>query len=242
MLALPGLISPANAQTKKPNILLIVADDLGYGELGAQGFTREIPTPHLDSIALNGTRFTSGYVTGPYCSPTRAALLTGRYQQRFGHERNPLFEPENTVSGLPLSEITIADALGKVGYKNGAIGKWHLGANELFHPLKRGFHEFFGHRLRLFRFAIAILLVLITLLPLGGRASLVVMISIPLSLAMGVIMLVLFLVFLMLGFPIAFTLMALGVGFGEVAAQFRQAHIDGVELFPGLGRFDPQRI
>ena len=74
------------AESGKPNILLIVADDLGYGELTVQGFTNEIPTPHIDSIAKAGVRFTSGYVSGPYCSPTRAALLTGRYQQRLGHE------------------------------------------------------------------------------------------------------------------------------------------------------------
>src|SRR6478672_4770186 len=77
------------AEPRKPNILVIVADDLGYGELGVQGFTKDIPTPHIDAIAAAGTRFTNGYVSGPYCSPTRAALLTGRYQQRFGHEFNP---------------------------------------------------------------------------------------------------------------------------------------------------------
>ena len=74
---------------RKPNILIIVGDDLGYGELGCQGYTQQIPTPNIDSIARNGVRFTSGYVSGPYCSPTRAGLMTGRYQQRFGHEFNP---------------------------------------------------------------------------------------------------------------------------------------------------------
>ena len=73
----------------KPNILVILADDLGWGELGCQGFTQQIPTPNIDSIAKNGVRFTSGYVSGPYCSPTRAGFMTGRYQQRFGHEFNP---------------------------------------------------------------------------------------------------------------------------------------------------------
>src|SRR5688500_9400856 len=79
---------PAHAE-RKPNILLIVADDLGYGELTSQGYTKDIPTPNIDSIEKNGIRFTNGYVSGPYCSPTRAGLLTGRYQQRFGHEFNP---------------------------------------------------------------------------------------------------------------------------------------------------------
>src|SRR5689334_16583216 len=79
---------PCAAETHRPNILLIVADDLGYGELSCQG-NPQIPTPNIDAIAKNGVRFTSGYVSGPYCSPTRAGLLTGRYQQRFGHEFNP---------------------------------------------------------------------------------------------------------------------------------------------------------
>src|ERR1043165_5543969 len=77
------------AAERKPNVLVILADDLGWGELTCQGFTQQIPTPNIDSIAKNGVRFTSGYVSGPYCSPTRAGFLTGRYQQRFGHEFNP---------------------------------------------------------------------------------------------------------------------------------------------------------
>ena len=82
-------ISTHAADAKKPNILVIVADDLGYGETSMQGFTKEIPTPNIDAMAKGGVRFTSGYVSGPYCSPTRAGLMTGRYQQRFGHEFNP---------------------------------------------------------------------------------------------------------------------------------------------------------
>lgn len=133
------------ATPDKPNILLIVADDLGYGELGAQGFTQEIPTPHVDSIARNGTRFTSGYVTGPYCSPTRAALLTGRYQQRFGHEFNP-GPPQSAGAavGLSVNEKTIADRLKPAGYTTGWFGKSHLGNEPQFHPQQRGFDEFYG--------------------------------------------------------------------------------------------------
>lgn len=131
------------AEPAKPNILLIVADDLGWGELGFQG-NKEIPTPHLDSIAQNGVRFTSGYVSGPYCSPTRAGLLTGRYQQRFGHEFNPVQTPDGEAAGLPLSERTIADRLKAAGYATGAFGKWHLGNQPQFHPQKRGFDEFYG--------------------------------------------------------------------------------------------------
>lgn len=133
---------PASAE--RPNIVLIVADDLGYGELGCQG-NKEIPTPNIDSLAANGVRFTSGYVSCPVCSPTRAGLLTGRYQQRFGHEFNPGPPGQADADfGLPLTEVTIADRLKTAGYVTGMVGKWHLGLKEPFHPLKRGFDEYFG--------------------------------------------------------------------------------------------------
>lgn len=131
------------ADEKRPNILLIVADDLGYGELGFQG-NDEIPTPHLDALAKNGVRFTSGYVSGTYCSPTRAALLTGRYQQRFGHEFNPGRGEPGQKIGLSLEERTLADRLKQAGYATGIFGKWHLGNQPEFHPLKRGFDEYYG--------------------------------------------------------------------------------------------------
>ena len=125
------LASSAFAADARPNVLLIVADDLGWGELGCQG-NKEIPTPHVDSIAANGIRFTNGYVSGPYCSPTRAGLMTGRYQQRFGHEFNPgPNAPENF--GLSQKETTLADRLKEAGYATGMFGKWHLGEGE-FHP------------------------------------------------------------------------------------------------------------
>lgn len=137
--------SLAVSAERKPNILIIVGDDLGYGELGCQGYTQEIPTPHIDSIARNGVRFTNGYVTGPYCSPTRAALMTGRYQQRFGHEFNP-GEAEATPDfiGLSVKEKTIGDRFQAIGYATGWFGKSHLGYAPQFHPLKRGFDEYFG--------------------------------------------------------------------------------------------------
>lgn len=133
------------ASPEKPNVLVILADDLGYGELGCQGFTHQIPTPNIDSIAANGVRFTSGYVSGPYCSPTRAGFMTGRYQTRFGHEFNP-GPAESAVKafGLPVSETTIADRLKAAGYATGWFGKSHLGYEPPFHPLKRGFGEFYG--------------------------------------------------------------------------------------------------
>jgi arylsulfatase A-like enzyme len=139
------VVRPTTATApRRPNILLIVADDLGYGELTCQG-NPQIPTPNIDSIARNGVRFTSGYVSGPYCSPTRAGLMTGRYQQRYGHEFNP--GPAQAASpnfGLSLKETTIADRLKAAGYATGMFGKWHLGYRPEFHPLKRGFDDYFG--------------------------------------------------------------------------------------------------
>ena len=130
---------------RRPNILLIVADDLGWGELTSQGFTTEIPTPHIDSIGANGVRFTNGYVSGPYCSPTRAGLLTGRYQERFGHEFNPgIPTVPGEPTGLPLSETTLGQRMKAAGYATGWFGKSHLGTEPAFHPQQRGFDEFYG--------------------------------------------------------------------------------------------------
>jgi arylsulfatase A-like enzyme len=155
------------AQNSRPNIILIVGDDMGYADIGVHG-GRDIPTPHIDALATAGVRCTSGYVSGPYCSPTRAGLLTGRYQTRFGHEFNPGGGQQRAQQrrrqanqdqqqqvqgqgrrgrravGLPLSETTIADRLKSAGYATGLVGKWHLGGGERFHPQRRGFEEFFG--------------------------------------------------------------------------------------------------
>ncbi len=128
------------AQSQRPNIVIIVGDDMGYADVGFHG-CKDIPTPRLDALAKSGVRFTNGYVTGPYCSPTRAGLLTGRYQQRFGHEFNPGNGPD---IGLPVSETTIANRLKAAGYATGLVGKWHLGGSDKFHPQRRGFDEFFG--------------------------------------------------------------------------------------------------
>ncbi|MCB1120369.1 MAG: sulfatase-like hydrolase/transferase [Verrucomicrobiae bacterium] len=129
---------------EKPNIVLLVADDLGYGELSCQG-NPEIPTPNIDSLAEQGVRFTNGYVTAPFCSASRAGMLTGRYQTRFGHEFNPI-GPRNTEpdAGLPTGEVTMADILVDAGYITGIVGKWHLGGTARFNPIRRGFDEFFG--------------------------------------------------------------------------------------------------
>ena len=133
-----------NAAERKPNFLVILCDDTGWAEFGFQG-GKEIPTPHIDSIARNGVRFTNGYVSGPYCSPTRAGLMTGRYQTRFGHEFNPGAPAKNTEDiGLSVKETTLAQRLKDAGYKTGLVGKWHLGHGDKFHPTARGFEEFFG--------------------------------------------------------------------------------------------------
>ncbi|QEG38111.1 sulfatase-like hydrolase/transferase [Roseimaritima ulvae] len=132
------------AADQQPNIVVLFADDLGYGELGCQG-NPEIPTPHIDSIASNGVRFTDGYVAGPNCSPSRAGLLTGRIPTRFGYEFNPTGAfNEQPGFGLPVAEITIAETLQNAGYTTGLIGKWHQGGTADYHPFRHGFDEFFG--------------------------------------------------------------------------------------------------
>ena len=126
----------------QPNIVLILVDDLGYCDSEIYG-CGNVPTPNMKQLADDGVRFTAGYVTSPVCSPSRAGLLTGRYQHRFGHEF--LVEGDPTANaGLPVGEITIADALGQAGYATGMVGKWHLGIKSDHHPLNRGFDRFFG--------------------------------------------------------------------------------------------------
>lgn len=127
----------------RPNILLIVSDDQGYADAGFQG-SKDIPTPHLDRLAARGIRFTNGYVTHSFCSPSRAGIMAGRYQQRFGHERNVYFDPTDHTEGLPVSETLLPARLKAAGYQTGWIGKWHLGAAPEFVPLRRGFQEAYG--------------------------------------------------------------------------------------------------
>jgi arylsulfatase B len=133
-----------SAEPRRPNVIFIVADDLGYGELGSYG-GKEIPTPHLDALAAGGVRFTHGYVTAAFCAASRAALLTGRYQTRFGFEFNPIGAKNAAPGiGLPVAEKTVADHLRATGYATALVGKWHLGGTAEFHPQRRGFDEFFG--------------------------------------------------------------------------------------------------
>jgi len=144
MTILLGLPVCASDGAARPNIVVLVVDDLGYGELGCQG-NQQVPTPHIDSIAANGVRMTDGYVTASYCSASRAGLLTGRYQTRFGYEFNPIgADNEDPGAGLPPSEVTMAEHLHDAGYATAIIGKWHLGGHAQYHPLRHGFDEFFG--------------------------------------------------------------------------------------------------
>lgn len=137
---------------EKPNVILIFADDAGYGDFGFQG-SSTIKTPRLDELAQGGVRFTQGYVSDSTCGPSRAGLMTGKYQQRFGYEEInvPGYMSQNSAldgaeMGLPLDQKTMADYLKELGYKTAVFGKWHLGSADRFHPLNRGFDEFLGFR------------------------------------------------------------------------------------------------
>ena len=137
------LASCLDQEKMHPNIIVIISDDQGYADVGFHG-SKEIITPNIDRIANNGVVFSEGYVSYAVCSPSRAGLITGRYQNRFGYTRNILLAPKDSLMGLPLTEQTLPDVLNNVDYKTKAIGKWHLGAHESLVPERRGFDEFFG--------------------------------------------------------------------------------------------------
>ncbi len=129
----------SNSSNAKPNFIIILLDDAGYADFSFNGCT-EWETPNIDRLARMGVVFTDAHVSATVCSPSRAGLMTGRYQQRFGHECN---SPRHGF-GMDTTETTLADALKTAGYKTVAIGKWHLGAGEAHHPNNRGFDEFYG--------------------------------------------------------------------------------------------------
>ncbi|MEI7728676.1 MAG: sulfatase-like hydrolase/transferase [Verrucomicrobiota bacterium] len=140
----------AAAAAERPNIVFILADDLGYTDSACYG-SGYYETPNIDRLAQQGIRFTSGYTCGPNCQPTRAALLSGQYGprtgvytvgsiDRFDWPSRPL-RPVDNVQQLPLEKITVAQTLQKAGYATGMFGKWHLGNDEAHHPSKRGFDE-----------------------------------------------------------------------------------------------------
>lgn len=135
----------------KPNIVFILSDDAGYADFGFQG-SKDFKTPHLDALAASGIRFTQAYVSAAVCGPSRAGILTGKYQQRFGFEENnvPGYMSHSGLTGddmgLPLDQKTMADYLKELGYKTALFGKWHMGNADRYHPTKRGFDVFYGFR------------------------------------------------------------------------------------------------
>jgi arylsulfatase A-like enzyme len=135
-----------NRLADKPNVIIFLADDLGYADIGVNG-CQDIPTPHVDAIANNGVRFTDGHATHPVCSPSRAGLMSGRYQHRFGFEHNS--GPERYASsdfGMPRDVPSLAEKLKAAGYATGMVGKWHIGFREGLRPHERGFdHTFVFH-------------------------------------------------------------------------------------------------
>ena len=137
--ATPALAAPA--APPRPNLIVIVADDLGYGDTGVYG-SPQVKTPHIDALARDGVRFTQGYVAHPVCAPSRAALMTGRYQTRYGYEFNPV--GRDRTGGVSREEVFLPQILKDAGYATGMVGKWHLGQPVGYHPLDRGFDSFFG--------------------------------------------------------------------------------------------------
>lgn len=132
-----------NKAAERPNIIVFMADDMGYADAGFTG-AEDIKTPNLDLLAASGVVFTHGYANHPFCGPSRAALLSGRYPQRFGFETNPAYDPANPFMGISPEEILFPKRLQETGYRTGVIGKWHLGAADAFHPNNRGFDYFYG--------------------------------------------------------------------------------------------------
>ncbi|SER00127.1 sulfatase [Neolewinella agarilytica] len=146
------LLSLSLSAQEKPNIVFLFADDAGYADFGFQG-SKTMITPNLDRMAKQGVRFQQAYVSHPTCGPSRAGILTGRHQNRFGFEENnvPGFmsavsAADNEEMGLPLEEKTMGEYMKSIGYRTGYFGKWHQGGADRFHPLQRGFDEFFGFR------------------------------------------------------------------------------------------------
>src|SRR5688500_10044608 len=137
-----GTISEAQAQ-RPPNVVVVMMDDLGYGDLGSYGGS-DVRTPNIDRLAREGVRLTDAYANGPVCTPTRAALITGRYPQRVGLEDVLGFSPADRERGLPVAGHSLPALLEARGYATGLIGKWHLGWKPEFGPNAHGFDEFYG--------------------------------------------------------------------------------------------------
>ena len=131
------------AAAPRPNIVLFLSDDMGYADVGCYG-AKDIRTPHIDRLAREGVKLTDCYSNGPVCTPTRCGLMTGRYQQRFGKALEWALMPTDVNTGLDPKHTTIARLLKDAGYKTGIFGKWHLGRETQFNPLRHGFDEYFG--------------------------------------------------------------------------------------------------
>jgi arylsulfatase A-like enzyme len=132
-------LAPTVAAASRPNVLVILADDLGYGDTSAYG-SKIVHTPYIDALAASGVRFTDGHVTHPVCAPSRAGLLTGRYQERFGYE----FNGSDKGGGVSLNEIMLPKVMKEDGYATGMVGKWHQGPQGPYYPNQRGFDFFYG--------------------------------------------------------------------------------------------------
>ncbi|MGL6312951.1 sulfatase-like hydrolase/transferase [Vibrio sp. WXL103] len=139
-------LADEDATQRSPNVLLIFVDDIGYADMGFQGQSQDIVTPYMDQVAKEGAIFSAGYVTAPVCGPSRAGLLTGRYQQRFGYHDNigPFVAHPDIEQGLPLDAKTLGNYFQDAGYTTGFIGKSHDGEDQKFWPHNRGFDEYYG--------------------------------------------------------------------------------------------------
>ena len=149
-----AVVSNTEAQTERPNIIILLADDLGYADLGVTGVT-DAKTPNIDALFAGGIQFKEAYVQYPACGPSRASIMTGRHHLRFGFAGNPdhvVPTAPGNLLGLPLEEITLADAMKARGYATGMTGKWHLGHQRPNHPMNRGFDEFYGFLGSLYRY------------------------------------------------------------------------------------------
>jgi arylsulfatase A-like enzyme len=133
----------AQAAAARPNVVLFLADDMGYADIGCYG-AKDIRTPHIDRLAREGVKLTDFYSNGPVCTPTRCGLMTGRYQQRYGKGLEWALMPADVNVGLDPKHTTLARLLQQAGYKTGIFGKWHLGREVQFNPTRHGFDEYFG--------------------------------------------------------------------------------------------------
>lgn len=148
LISCPGKSKSQNQETtdsKRPNIIVVLCDDLGYADVGFNG-SEDIQTPQLDKLANEGAIFTSAYVAHPFCGPSRTSIMTGRYAHSIGAQFNLPRNSETIGEGVSLDEAFISKVLQNEGYYTGIIGKWHLGAADKFHPNRRGFDEFYGFR------------------------------------------------------------------------------------------------